>query len=128
MPNENKKLIPARTITGRKVCIDYRQLNNATRNDHFLLPFIDQMLKRLAEHSHYCYMDGYSMYNQIPIVPEDQEKTIFTCNYGTFAYRRIPYKLCNAPATFQMFMMSIFSDKVGKSIEVFMDNFLVFGI
>ncbi|CAL8175219.1 unnamed protein product [Prunus armeniaca] len=85
------------------------------------------MLERLAGHSHYCFLDGYSGYNQIAIAPEDQEKTTFTCPFGTFAYRRMHFGLCNAPATFQRCMMSIFSDMVERFIEVFMDDFSVFG-
>ena len=110
--NEKNELIPTRTVIGWRVCIDYRKLNTATRKDHFLLPFIDQMLDRLVEHPHFCFLDGYSGYNQIAIAPEDQEKTTFTCPYGTFPFRRMPFGLCNAPATFQMCMMSIFSDLV----------------
>ncbi|CAL2280276.1 unnamed protein product [Prunus armeniaca] len=125
--NENNELVPTRMTTGWRVCIDYRKLNSSTRKDHFPLPFIDQMLERLAGHSHYCFLDGYSGYNQIPIAPEDQEKTTFTCPFGTFAYRRMPFGLCNAPATFQRCMMSIFSDMVERIIEVFMDDFSVFG-
>ncbi|CAL9012056.1 unnamed protein product [Prunus brigantina] len=67
------------------------------------MPFIDQMLERLAGHTYYCFLDGYSGYNQIVIAPEDQEKTTFTCSFGTFAYRRMPFGLCNAPATFQRY-------------------------
>lgn len=125
--NENNELVPTRLVTGWRVCIDYRKLNNATRKDHFPLPFIDQMLERLAGHSHYCFLDGYSGYNQIVTAPEDQEKMTFTCPYGTFAFRRMSFGLCNAPATFQRCMMSIFSDMVEKYIEVFMDDFSVFG-
>ena len=98
-----------------------------TRKNHFPLPFIDQMLERLAGHAYYCFLDGYSGYNQIPIAPEDQEKTTFTCPFGTFAYRRMPFGLCNAPATFQRCMLSIFSDMVERFLEVFMDDFSVFG-
>ena len=72
--NEKNELIPTRTVTGWRVCIDYRKLNTATRKDHFPLPFIDQMLDRLAGHPHFCFLDGYSGYNQIAIAPEDQEK------------------------------------------------------
>ncbi|CAM8996271.1 unnamed protein product [Rhodiola kirilowii] len=99
--NENNDLIPTCTVTGWRMCIDYRKLNKATRKDHFPLSFIDQMLERLAKHKFFCYLDGYSEFFQIPIHPEDQEKTTFTCPFGTFAYRRMPFGLCNAPATFQ---------------------------
>ena len=61
--NEKNELIPIRTVTGWKVCIDYRKLNTATRKDHYPLSFIDQMLDRLVGHSHYCFLDGYSGYN-----------------------------------------------------------------
>ena len=125
--NEKNELIPTRTVIRWRVCIDYRKLNTATRKDHFPLPFIDQMLDRLAEHPHFCFLDGYSGYNQISIAPEDQEKTTFTCPYGTFAFRRMPFGLCNAPATFQRCMMSMFSDLVEEVMEIFMDDFTVYG-
>ena len=109
------------------MCIDYRKLNNATRKDHFPLPFIDQMLERIAGHAYYYFLYGYSGYNQIFIYPEDQEKTTFTCPYGTFTYRRMLFGLCNAPATFQRCMMAIFSDLIENIMEVFMDDFSIFG-
>nr|GFB23694.1 reverse transcriptase domain-containing protein [Tanacetum cinerariifolium] len=85
------------------------------------------MLERLAGNDYYCFLDGFSGYFQIPIDPRDQEKTIFTCPYGTFAYRRMPFGLCNAPSTFQRCMLAIFHDMVEKTMEVFMDDFSVFG-
>ena len=85
------------------------------------------MLERIAGHAYYCFLDGYSGYNQIAIAPEDQEKTTFTCPYGTFAYRRMPFGLCNAPATFQRCMMAIFSDLVEEIMDVFMDDFSIYG-
>ncbi|GKC32085.1 reverse transcriptase domain-containing protein [Tanacetum coccineum] len=99
--NDDNELVPTRLVTGWRVCIDYRKLNEATRKDHFPLPFMDQMLERLAGNEYYCFLDGFSGYFQIPIDPNDQEKTTFTCPYGTFAYRRMPFGLCNAPGTFQ---------------------------
>ncbi|GJU26810.1 reverse transcriptase domain-containing protein [Tanacetum coccineum] len=125
--NEDNELIPTRLVTGWRVCIDYRKLNEATRKDHFPLPFMDQMLERLAGNEFYCFLDGFLGYFQIPIDPQDQEKTTFTCPYGTFAYRRMPFGLCNAPGTFQRCMMAIFHDMIEKTMEVFMDDFSVFG-
>ncbi|GJV56357.1 reverse transcriptase domain-containing protein [Tanacetum coccineum] len=121
------ELIPTQLVTGRRVCIDYRKLNEATRKDHFPLPFMDQMLERLVGNEYYCFLDGFSGYFQIPIYPHDQEKTTFTYPYGTFAYRRMPFGLCNAPGTFQRCMMAIFHDMIEKTMEVFMDDFSVFG-
>nr|GEW92733.1 reverse transcriptase domain-containing protein [Tanacetum cinerariifolium] len=125
--NENNELIQMRLVTGWRVCINYRKLNDATRKDHFPLPFMDQMLERLAGNEFYCFLDGFSGYFQIPIDLQDQEKTTFTCPYGTFAYRRMPFGLCNALGTFQRCMMAIFHDMIEKTMEVFMDDFLVFG-
>ncbi|GKA27748.1 reverse transcriptase domain-containing protein [Tanacetum coccineum] len=120
--NEENELVPTRLVTGWRVCIDYRKLNEATCKDHFPLPFMDQMLERLAGNEFYCFLDGFSGYFQIPIDPKDQEKTTFTCPYGTFAYRRMPFGLCNAPGTFQRCMMAIFHDMIEKTMEVFMDE------
>uniref|UniRef100_A0A2N9I3P0 RNA-directed DNA polymerase n=1 Tax=Fagus sylvatica TaxID=28930 RepID=A0A2N9I3P0_FAGSY len=125
--NANDELIPACLVTGWRMCIDYRKLNSVTRKDHFPLPFIDQILERVASHKYYCFLDGYSSYYQIEIALEDQGKTTFTCPFGTFAFRRMPFGLCNAPATFQRCMMSIFSDMVEKFMEVFMDDLSIFG-
>nr|GFA21812.1 reverse transcriptase domain-containing protein [Tanacetum cinerariifolium] len=98
--NDENELVPTCLVTGWRVCIDYRKLNEAARKDHFPLPFMDQMLERLARNEYYCFLDGFSGYFQIPIDPKDQEKTTFTCPYGTFAYKRMPFGLCNAPGTF----------------------------
>ncbi|GJV65009.1 reverse transcriptase domain-containing protein [Tanacetum coccineum] len=125
--NDNNELIPTRLVTGWRVCIDYQKLNDATRKDHFPLPFMDQMLERLARNEYYCFLDGFYGYFQIPIDLKDQDKTTFTCPYGTFAYRRMPFGLCNAPITFQRYMMAIFHDMIEETMEVFMDDLSVFG-
>ena len=85
------------------------------------------MLERLAGHEYYCFLDGYLGYNQIPIAPEDQEKTTFTCPFWTFAYQQIPFGLCNAPATFQRCMLSLFSVMVEWFLEIFKDDFSIYG-
>jgi len=91
------------------------------------LPFMDQILERLAGRSYYYFLDEYSGYIQVPIVPEDQENTTFTCLFGTYAFRTIPFGLCNAPVIFQRCMMSICPDFITKIIETFMDDFTVHG-
>ncbi|GKB86385.1 reverse transcriptase domain-containing protein [Tanacetum coccineum] len=88
---------------------------------------MDQMLERLAGNEYYCFLDGFSGYFQISIDPHDHKNTTFTCPYGTFTYRRMPFGLCNAPGTSQRCMMAIFHDMIKKMMEVFMDDFFVFG-
>nr|GEU59473.1 DNA-directed DNA polymerase [Tanacetum cinerariifolium] len=123
--NENNELIPSHIVTGWRVCIDYQKLNDATRKGHFPLPFIDQMLSSLSGNEYYCFLDGFSRFFQISIALEDQEKTTFTCPYGTFAYKRMSFGLCNVHATFQRCVTAIFHDMVEDFMEVFMDDFLV---
>ncbi|GKF04515.1 reverse transcriptase domain-containing protein [Tanacetum coccineum] len=125
--NEDNELIPTSLVTGWRVCIDYHKLNDATHKDHFPLPFMDQMLERLVGNEYYCFLDRFYGYFQIPIDPQDQEKTTFTCPYGMFAYRPMPFGLCNALGTFQRCMTAIFHDMIEETMEVFMDDFSVFG-
>ena len=125
--NEKGEELSTRLTTGWRVCIDYRRLNEVIRKYHFPLPFIDQLLERVFEHPLYCFLDGYSGYFKIEIAPEDQEKTTFTYPFGTYAYRRMPFGLCNAPATFQRCMLSMFNDMVERIMEVYMDDITVYG-
>ena len=91
VPNDKDELIPQRIITSYRMVIDFRKLNKATKKDHCPLPFSDQMLERLSKHTHFCFLYGYSGFSQTPVSKEDQEKTTFTCPFGTFAYRRMPF-------------------------------------
>nr|GEU80631.1 reverse transcriptase domain-containing protein [Tanacetum cinerariifolium] len=99
--NKNDELVPTRIITGWRVCIDYHKLNEATTKDHFPLPLMDQMLERLIGNKYFYFLNSFFGNFQIPIDPSDQEKTTFTCPFRTYAYRRMPFGLCNDPATFQ---------------------------
>ncbi|GKC40892.1 reverse transcriptase domain-containing protein [Tanacetum coccineum] len=92
------------------------------------MSFMDQMVERLAGNKYFCFLDGFSGYCQILIDPMDQEKTTFTFHFRTYAYRRMPFGLCNAPATFQRCMLEIFHDMIEEPVEVFMDDFSVFGV
>ncbi|GJW38693.1 reverse transcriptase domain-containing protein [Tanacetum coccineum] len=98
--NKNDELVPTRTVTG---------------------------WRRLAGNKYFCFLDGFSGYFHIPIDPNDQEKTTFTCPFGTYTYRRMPFDLYNAPATFHRCMLAIFHDMIEESVEVFMDDFFIFG-
>ena len=124
--NEKGEEIQTRLPTKWRVCINYRKLNSATK-DHFHLPFINQILDRLEGWSYFYFLDGYSGYNQIAIHPNDQEKTTFTCPFGTFAFKHMSFGLCNAPVTFQWCMTAIFSNFLVDNLKVFMDDFSVFG-
>nr|GEZ32037.1 reverse transcriptase domain-containing protein [Tanacetum cinerariifolium]GEZ32046.1 reverse transcriptase domain-containing protein [Tanacetum cinerariifolium] len=115
--NEDNELILTRLVMGWRICINYHKLNEGTRKDHFPLPFMDQMRKRLARNQYYWFLDGFFGYFQIPIDPKDQEKTTFTYPYERFVYRRMPFRLCNAPGTFQWCMMAIFHDIIEKAME-----------
>ena len=123
-------VVPKKSGPGGKVkirvCQDFRKLNQATKKDHFPLPFTDVILDKVAGHELYSFLDGFSGYNQISIKPEDRDKTTFTTDWGTYAFTRMPFGLCNAPGTFQRAMMIIFQDFLRKFLEIFMDDFCVF--
>jgi hypothetical protein len=104
--------------------IDYKNFNSMTRKYHFPLPFMDQILERVASHEFYYFLNDYLGYNQIEIAIEDQEKITFTCPFGTFAYLKMPFGLYNVIVTFQRCMFNIFSDMVARFLETFMDDFL----
>ena len=105
-PISNRKWVPPlvvvpKKVTGKwRICVDFRELNKATLKNYFPLPFIDQALDTLSGKQYFSFLDGYSGYNQILIAPEDQDKTTFTCPWGTFSYQFFPFGLCNAPTTF----------------------------
>ena len=107
--------------------MDYRELNKETLKDRFPLPFIDQVLDNLAGKTYFSFLDGFSRYNQIKIALKYQDKTPFTFPRGTYAYKVLPFGLCNAPTTFQRAVLAIFVDLIHDSVEVYMDDFTVYG-
>ena len=102
-------------------------MNKATLKDYFPLPFTDQVLDTLSGKQYFSFLDGYRGYNQILITPKDQGTMTFTCPWGTYAYRVLPFGLCNAPTTFQRVVLGIFTDLVHDCVEVYMDDFTVYG-
>jgi hypothetical protein len=120
-------VVPKKVIRKWRICVDFWELNKSTLKDYFPLPFIDQVLDTLSRKKYFSFLYGYSGYNQIIIAPEDQDKTTFTCPWGTYAYRVLPFGLCNAPATFQRVVLGIFSDIIHDYVEVYMDDCTVYG-
>ena len=98
--NEKNELIPTRTVTGWRVCIDYRKLNTATRKDHFPLPFIDQILDRLAGHPHFFSWMGIPAIIRLPLHLRTRRKPHSHALMAPLPVRRMPFGLCNASATF----------------------------
>jgi hypothetical protein len=101
--------------------MDFRDLNKACPKDNFLTPFIDQILDECAGSEVFSFMDGFSGYNQIQIKPEDQHKMTFIFPWGTFAYRKMPFGLKNAGATFQRAMTFAFHD-LKHIVEAYLDD------
>jgi len=120
-------VVPKKNPRKWRICVDFRELNKSTLRDYFPLPFIDQVLDTLSGKQYFSFLDGYSGYNQIQIAFEDQDKTTFTCPWGTYAYKVLPFGLCNAPATFQREVLVIFFDLIHDCVEVYMDYFTVYG-
>ena len=120
------KKVGADGKTKIRVCQDFRKLNASTKKDYFPIPFTDIILDHVSGHECYSFLDGFSGYNQVFIRPEDQLKTTFTTEWGTFAFNRMPFGLCNAPGTFQRLKMDIFQDFLRHFLEVFIDDFAVF--
>ena len=109
------------------MCVNYRALNQVTKKDRQPLPHIDELLDDVAGHDFYTFCDGYSGYHQVRIHRDDVLKTTFTTPWGTFAYLRMPFGLCNAGGTFQRVQTKIFGPYIGQFIIVYLDDFAVFG-
>ena len=120
-------VVPNKVTRKWSICVYFREIKKATLKDYFPFPIINQVLDTLSGNNYFSFLDGYSGYNQILIAPEDQDKTTFTCPWGTFAYRVFPFGLCNAPATFQRAVLGIFSDLMHDCVEVYMDEFMTYG-
>ncbi|RDX87775.1 hypothetical protein CR513_30710, partial [Mucuna pruriens] len=118
-------IVPVPKKVGKvRMCMDYRDLNRASPKDNFPLPHIDVLVDNTAQHAFFSFMDGFSGYNQIMMLPEDREKMMFITLWGTFCYKVIPFGLKNARATYQRAMVTLFHDMMHKEIEVYMDDMI----
>ena len=108
-----------------RVCVNYKKLYAYTAKDHFPIPFTESILERVAGHEMYNFLDGFNGYNQVQIHPDDQHKTTFATKWGIYAYRVMPFRLTNAPSTFQRLMCQAFKDFLRKLLEIFMEDLCV---
>ena len=108
-----------------RVCVDYRWLNKATKIDPFPTPFADEILNEVEGPEYYSFKDGFLGYNQVPIAKEDQHKTTFVCELGSFAYRKMPFGLKIAPAVFSRIVVKTFQEYMYKSMGVYFDDWTI---
>ena len=109
-----------------RMCVDYRQLNAKTRKDAFPLPRIEESLDALTGAHWFSTMDLASGYHQVPVAVGDRAKTAFCTPFGLFEWQRMPFGLCNAPATFQRLMERIFGDQQCQTLLLYLDDIVVF--
>ena len=107
------------------MCVDFTDLNKACPKDSFPFPRIDQLVDSTVGHKLLTFMDTFSRYNQIKISEEDQEKTALITSQGLYCYNVMPFGLKNAGATYQRLVNKMFSNQIGRNIEVYMDDMLV---
>jgi hypothetical protein len=120
-------LFHVRKTTGHiRLCVDFRALNRASVKYHFPLPNMEMILQHVARSQMLSLLDGFSRYNQIKVKRTDRYKTTFTTRWGTFPYERMPFDLSNAGATFQRAMQIAFDDLIGKIIQVYLDDLIVY--
>lgn len=108
-----------------RVCIDFTHLNKACPKDSFPLPHIDRLVEATCEHELLSFMDAFSEYNQILMHSDDQEKTVFITERGIYCYKVMPFGLKNTGATYQMLVNQMFSEYLGRTIEVYIDDMLL---
>uniref|UniRef100_A0A2N9I521 Uncharacterized protein n=1 Tax=Fagus sylvatica TaxID=28930 RepID=A0A2N9I521_FAGSY len=108
-----------------RVCVDFTDLNKACPKDPFPLPKIDQLVDSTAGHERMSFLDAFQGYHQIALRREDQEKTTFITPRGVFCYKVMPFGLKNAGATYQRMVTKMFSELLGKTVEVYIDDMVV---
>ena len=106
------------------ICVDYRDLNQASPKNNFPLPHIDTLVDNTATNRFFSFMNGFSSYNQIKMVKEDKAKIAFTIHWGTYAYDVMPFGLKNTGATYQRAMVTLFHDMMHKEIEVYVGDMI----
>ena len=108
-----------------RVCIDFTDLNRACPKDLFPMLKIDQLVDATYGHSRMSFLDAFQGYHQIALAPEEQEKMAFISPDANYHYTVMPFGLKNAGATYQRMMTRMFRDKLGRTVEVYIDDMVV---
>ena len=108
-----------------RMCVDFMDLNKACPKDSYPLPRVDVLVDSTAQHQLLSFMDAFSRYNQIWMDEADQEKTSFVTSQGLFCYKVMPLGLKNVGATYQRLMNKMFASRIGKNVQVYVDDMLV---
>jgi hypothetical protein len=111
-----------------RICVDFRGLNKQTVTDPFPTPFADEIINEVIGHECYSFTDGFSGYNQVPIAKEDQEKTTFVSEFGSFSYRVMPFGLKNAPTIFSRIVVKAFQEYIYKTMVVYFDDWTIYSL
>ena len=108
-----------------RMCIDFTDLNKACPKDSYPFPRVDVLVDSTAQHQLLSFMDAFSGYNQIRMDEADQEKTSFVTSQGLFCYKVMSFGLKNTGATYQMLMNKMFTNQIGRNVQVYIDDMLV---
>ena len=106
------------------MCVDYRRLNTKTRKD--ALPRVDEIFDHLAGAKYFSMVNLKSAYNQVEIDESDQHKTALMMPMGLYEYTKMPYGLCNSPATFQRLMHIVFREEMNEKVLIFLDDIIIY--
>ena len=114
--------------TKLRICFDFRELNKVTLTYPFPTPYTDEILNEVTWHEFHSFTDVLLVYNQVPIAKEYQKKTTFVCEFGSFAYRIMPFGLKNAPAVFSRIVVKTFQEYIYKTMEVYFDDWMIYSM
>ena len=122
-----ENIIPVRNKNGEiRLCVDFRNLNKVSEKDNYLVPPMEKILQPVSGSEMFSLLDGFSGYNQVLVSKTDQLKTTFRTPWGTYAYRKMPFGLINAGATFQRAMDIAFKGLIGQSVIIYLDDVTIF--
>ncbi|GKE70532.1 reverse transcriptase domain-containing protein [Tanacetum coccineum] len=108
-----------------RMCVDFKDLNNACPKDCYPLPEIDWKVESLCGYPFKCFLDAYKGYHQIKMAKEDEEKTAFITSQGIFCYSKMPFGLKNAGSTYQRLVDKAFQRQIGRNLEVYVDDLVI---